>query len=104
MSREQLERTERKLLHRLDFFRIFKLARHITGLQTLGMTLKNRYYKKVHFCILQIPDIVPCHSYKELGLLMLVVIMGMLIFSGLAYVGEKDEPGTMFISMPQVFA
>ena len=40
-------------------------------------------------------------SYKELGLLMLVVIMGMLIFSGLAYVGEKDEEGTMFISMPQ---
>ena len=39
-------------------------------------------------------------SYKELGLLMLVVIMGMLIFSGLAYVGEKDEPGTMFDSMP----
>ena len=31
---------------------------------------------------------------------MLVVIMGMLIFSGLAYVGEKDEPGTMFDSMP----
>ena len=39
-------------------------------------------------------------SYKELGLLMLVVIMGMLIFSGLAYVGEKDEEGTMFDSMP----
>ena len=33
---------------------------------------------------------------------MLVVIMGMLIFSGLAYVGEKDEKDTMFISMPQV--
>ncbi len=28
--------------------------------------------------------------------------MGMLIFSGLAYVSEKDEEGTMFISMPQV--
>ena len=41
-------------------------------------------------------------SYKELGLLMLVVIMGMLIFSGLAYVGEKDEDGTMFDSMPTV--
>ncbi len=34
---------------------------------------------------------------------MLVVIMGMMIFSGLAYVSEKDEEGTMFISMPQVY-
>ena len=68
------------------------------------MTLKNRYYKKKYLYILRSTDIVPCFSYKELGLLMLVVIMGMLIFSGLAYVGEKDEPGTMFISMPQVFA
>ena len=42
------------------------------------------------------------HSYKELGLLMLVVIMGMLIFSGLAYVSEKNEPDTAFVSMPQV--
>ena len=33
---------------------------------------------------------------------MLVVIMGMLIYSGLAYVGEKDEDGTMFDSMPTV--
>ena len=41
-------------------------------------------------------------SYKELGLLMLVVIMGMLIFSGMAYVGEKDATGTMLDSMPTV--
>ena len=41
-------------------------------------------------------------SYKELGLLMLVVIMGMLIFSGLAYVSERNEKDTGFISMPQV--
>ena len=33
---------------------------------------------------------------------MLVVIMGMLIFNGLAYVSEKDEPDTRFISMPEV--
>merc|ERR1719500_1254459 len=65
----------------MRILRIFKLARHITGLQTLGMTLKN--------------------SYKELGLLMLVVIMGMLIFSGLAYVSEKNNADSKFISMPQ---
>ena len=41
-------------------------------------------------------------SYKELGLLMLVVIMGMLIFSGMAYVGVKDATGTMMDSMPTV--
>jgi 1,4-dihydroxy-2-naphthoate octaprenyltransferase len=41
-------------------------------------------------------------SYKELGLLMLVVIMGILIFSGMAYVGEKDATGTMLDSMPTV--
>lgn len=34
---------------------------------------------------------------------MLVVIMGMLIFSGLAYVSEKNEEDTRFISMPQVY-
>ena len=28
--------------------------------------------------------------------------MGMLIFSGMAYVGEKDVHGTMFDSMPTV--
>ena len=41
-------------------------------------------------------------SYKELGLLMLVVIMGMLIFSGMAYIVEKDVEGTTLDSMPTV--
>ena len=86
----------------MRILRIFKLARHITGLQTLGFTLKNRYF----FQILPLSLILNSNfffSYKELGLLMLVVIMGMLIFSGLAYVSEKNEENTAFISMPQVF-
>ena len=65
-----------KIFRIMRILRIFKLARHITGLQTLGFTLKN--------------------SYKELGLLMLVVIMGMLIFSGLAYVSERNIDNTRY--------
>ena len=41
-SNEDADADESKILRRGYFLRIFKLARHITGLQTLGMTLKNR--------------------------------------------------------------
>ncbi|XP_034756512.1 potassium voltage-gated channel subfamily F member 1-like [Etheostoma cragini] len=63
--------------------RIFKLARHSSGLQTLTSALKS--------------------SFKELGLLLMYMGVGVFLFSALGYTMEQNHPETLFTSIPQSF-
>ncbi|XP_037652119.1 potassium voltage-gated channel subfamily F member 1 [Sebastes umbrosus] len=67
----------------LRIARVFKLARHSSGLQTLTYALKN--------------------SLKELGLLLMYMGVGIFVFSALAYTLEQSHPETLFRSIPQSF-
>ncbi|XP_026088898.1 potassium voltage-gated channel subfamily F member 1-like [Carassius auratus] len=63
--------------------RIFKLARHSSGLQTLTFALKG--------------------SIQELGLLFMYMSVGIFLFSALGYTLEQSHSETMFTSIPQSF-
>merc|ERR1719219_1915827 len=59
-----------QVLRILRIMRVFKMARHSRGLQGLGYTMKA--------------------SYAELALIMMFVGIGVLIFSALTYMAEKE--------------
>ena len=63
--------------------RIFKLARRSVGLQAMAHTVRT--------------------SWKDLGLLFMLVGMGMLVFGSLLYYIENGEEETSYESIPGQF-
>ena len=63
--------------------RVLKLARHSSGLQTLTFALRS--------------------SCGELALLLMIMGIGVFLFSALGYTLEQSHPDTMFTSIPQAF-
>ncbi|CAI5445142.1 unnamed protein product [Caenorhabditis angaria] len=69
-----------RILRVLRVIRVLKLGRYSSGLQMFGKTLKA--------------------SFRQLGMMAMVVMTGVIFFSTLVYFLEKDEPNTKFASIP----
>lgn len=72
-----------RILRVLRVIRIIKLGRFSSGLQTFGMTLQR--------------------SQKQLQMMTIVLLTGVVFFSTVIYFLEKDEEGTPFTSIPAAY-
>ena len=72
-----------RLLRIMRILRIFKMVRHFTGLQSLIYTLRQVF--NVPILKLNINQ-----AWRELGLILIIVLIIMLMFSSLLFAFERD--------------
>lgn len=75
--------TALRILRLIRVLRIFKISRHSRGLQILGRTF--------------------IMSMRELGLLLLFLGMGVILYSSAVYYAEHGTENTQFTSIPEAF-
>ena len=83
-----------QILRILRILRVLKLARHSTGLKALGVHLPHAFThtpNRSESNRSMRAGFTMRRSYRELGLLMLFLAIGILMFSSLAYFAEKED-------------
>lgn len=65
----------------MRILRIFKMVRHFTGLQSLIYTLQQVFQASIPYID---------QAWRELGLILIIVLIMMLMFSSLLFAFERD--------------
>ena len=71
----------------MRILRIFKLVRHFAGLQSLLITLQQVDISCQSVTALSLS----VQAYKELGLLLVLIVVAILVYSSLVYFAERDS-------------
>ena len=84
-----------RLIRIMRILRIFKLVRHFAGLQSLLITLQQvkivQPQKVRSICF----TYFVFEAYKELGLLLVLIVVAILVYSSLVYFAERDSSSNL---------
>ena len=72
----------------MRILRIFKMVRHFTGLQSLIYTLHQVFQASIPYID---------QAWRELGLILIIVLIMMLMFSSLLFAFERDGEEASYV-------